>query len=246
MIEHHRFLGFRDTASAAGVAVHQIPIEFLAERLSSLPFPLGLAARDDRRALNVIQICQDKGFLVPEEIAVIGVDNMEIICDLAPVPLTSVDNNMEGKGYEAAALLDRLMDGEAAPAEPIVVPIKGVVIRASTDTLAIPDPDAARALQFLRQNYRDPITAGQAIKSLSKSPRQVSEIFRQYVGHSINHELTRLRIAYAKELLLDPKKKVEGIAAESGFGSLAYFVRIFHSITGQTPGEYRRRGLAQG
>jgi LacI family transcriptional regulator len=197
-------------------------------------------AGNDLNALTTIRLVRDLGYLVPEEVAVVGVDDTEILCDLAPVQLSSVNCNFEQQGYEAAALLERLMNGGAAPAEPIIISPRGVTWRRSTDTLAIPDLDTAKALRFLRDHHSEPIAIKNVRAELTGSLRHVQGVFRKHVGRTMAEELTRLRVTHAKELLADPKMKIDSIALASGFASRFHFIRSFQRVMAQSPSAYRR------
>ena len=127
------------------------------ETIARLPKPLGVVIPSDDVGPRLLQACDEAGVAVPEQVAILGCDNDPLVCDYAPIRLSSVDNDWDRIGYEGARLLDRIMDGEAAPSEPILIPPKTVVTRQSTDILAIPDPQIARALRFIWQHFAEPI-----------------------------------------------------------------------------------------
>jgi LacI family transcriptional regulator len=239
IIERRRRNGFAEAVKAANRQFHALDFSRLAAHLSSLPKPLGLMAANDANALSVIIACQDAGFSVPEEIAVVGVDDTDILCDLAAIPLTSVNCNFEQLGYEAARLLDRLMDGGHRPRNPIVLAPSGVTVRRSTDTISIPDLDSTRFLRFLRDHFREPLSLEQSALDLGVSLRRVQNHFRVHVGRTLIQELTRLRVVHAKKLLPDRKLKLEVIATESGFSNRFHFIRSFERVTGMTPKRWR-------
>jgi LacI family transcriptional regulator len=240
LLEQHRRLGFQRAVEAAGAKFHALTPRSLKRTIARLPKPMALLAVNDPNALEVILACRDAGFRVPEEFAVMGIDDTEIICDLAAVPLTSINCNYERQGYEAAALLDRLMDGERKPSAPIIVPPRGVTVRRSTDIVAIPDLDTARVLRFMRDHYRECRSIQQIVRELGVPLRRVHDLFRQHVGRSLLQELTRLRVEHAKKLLTDPDLKLEAIGLESGFSNRFHFVRAFRRVAGQTPRAWRR------
>ncbi len=249
-LERQRRQAFQRTAAEGGAEFHALTPRLLQRMIARLPKPLALCAVNDPNALEVIRLCRDAGFRVPEEIAVMGVDDSEIICDLAAVPLTSINCDFERQGYEAAALLDRLMDGGRKPSEPLLVLPRGVTVRRSTDTVAIPDLDTARVLRFLRDRFRERWSIQQVARELAVPLRRVHTVFREHVGHTLLQELTRLRVAHAKKLLADSELKLEAVAIESGFSSRFHFIAAFRRVTGLTPKAYRgkntRRPLAPG
>lgn len=240
LLEQHRRLGFQRAVEAAGATFHALTQRSLRRMIARLPRPMALLAVNDPNALEVILTCRDAGFRVPEEFAVMGIDDTEIICDLAAVPLSSINCNYERQGYEAAALLDRLMDGERKPAAPIVIPPRGVTVRRSTDIIAIPDLDTARVLRFMRDHYRECRSIQQIVRELDVPLRQVHSRFREHVGCTLLQELTRLRVAHAKKMLRESKLKLEAIGLESGFSSRFHFVQAFRRVTGQTPKAWRQ------
>ncbi len=242
-IEADRQRGFREAVEEAGARFHSLTLRGLRRSIATLPRPLALFALNDPNALQVILICRDAGYHVPEEFAVIGVDDTDIICDMAAVPLSSVDAGFEDQGYQAAALLDRMMDGDRDIPPVTAIAPKGVTVRRSTDTVAIPDLDAARVLRALRDRYCDGSNVQQILSDLDVPVRRIHEIFRRYVGRTMLQELTRLRIEHAKKLFADPKLKLETIAHESGFANRFHFVKAFRRTTGVAPRAYRNRLL---
>jgi LacI family transcriptional regulator len=240
-LEKSRRLGFQQTVDRAGREFHALTPQSLVRDIGRLPRSMALLAVNDPNALEVVRICRDAGFSVPEDFAVMGIDDTEIICDLAAVPLSSIDCNFERQGYEAAALLDRLMDGQPPPTDPIVVPPKGVTVRRSTDTVAMPDADAARMLRFMRDHYREKQTIQQAAAAADVSLKRTNILFRRHVGRSMFQELTRLRLEHAKALMGDPKLKLESIALESGFSNRFHFAQAFQRAIGKPPRVYRQQ-----
>lgn len=239
-LEEQRRLGFQRAVERGGGDFHALTPRTLIRQFPRLPRPMALLAVNDLNALQVLQTCRDAGYAVPEEFAVLGVDDTEIICDLAAVPLSSINCNFEQQGYQAAALLDQLMDGKSKPAAPMIVMPRGVTVRRSTDTIAIPDPDTARLLRFLRDHYRSPRSIQEIARELAVPLRRAHGQFRRHVGRTPLQELTRLRVEHAKRLLPDVRLKLATVGLESGFSNRFHFVQAFRRITGRTPRAYRR------
>jgi LacI family transcriptional regulator len=216
--------------------------EHLCGWLRRLPKPAGIMACNDIRGLQVLNACRRAGMAVPEQVAVIGVDNDEVLCQLANPPLSSVVQDTVKIGYEAAALLSRMMDGEPPGQTELYVEPLGIALRRSTDTLVIPHAETARALSFLRRHYHKPITLKDLAAELSVTLRSIQGIFKAHVGRSLHGELDRLRVGRAKELLRDSALKLESVAAACGFSNPRQFRRTFLRETGQTP-QQRRRDL---
>jgi LacI family transcriptional regulator len=229
---------------------HQFTVEFeqegmesedhLARWLESQPKPVGIMACNDIRGQQVLNACRRAGIPVPEQVAVMGVDNDEVLCELSDPPLSSVAPDTRRIGYEAAALLDRLMRGKAARRKDYYVPPVGIVTRRSTDTLVIPHPAAAQALSFLRRHYQEPITLKDVAGGLRVTLRSIQDVFKAHVGATLHGELDRLRIGRAKDLLQDSALKLAAIATACGFSNQRHFRRTFLRQTGQTPQQYRQ------
>jgi LacI family transcriptional regulator len=215
-------------------------IRWLARRLKSLPKPAALLAEIDDYAIEVVQAAVSAGIHVPEELAVLGVGNDELRCPLAPVPLSSINDNEQGIGQQSAALLEQLMNGRPAPQQPLIVPPLGVVTRQSTDILAIDHPMVARALKAIREQFHQPLTAEGMIASVPMSRRRLHDAFVRALGRSVAEELTRLRVNHAKRLLSETPSKLHEISSACGFNSEARLVIVFTRQTGMTPGEYRK------
>lgn len=235
-IESYRHL-FTDSTAA-----HQ----WLVQAITDLPKPVGIMITSDDQAPRLMQACDDAGLSVPEEVAVLGCDNDPMVCDYAPVPLSSVDNDWDSVGYEAARLLDQIMNGGAAPTEPVLIPPKGVVTRQSTDILAVPDPVIARALRFIWKHFAEPIGTPEVAAAVGLNRRKLERDFRQYLHRTVNGEITRVRIDFAKKLLKETNEGTETIALKSGFSSAANFSNTFNRITGTRPGAFRRGNAAGG
>jgi LacI family transcriptional regulator len=220
----------------------------LARWLSDLPRPIGLLACDDERGREVLEACRVGGRQVPEEIAVVGVDNDELLCELADPPLSSVALNAEAGGYRVAALLDQMMRtrlrGRAARTKPrrlLIEPLR-VVTRRSTDMIAQGDPEIAAALRFLQDHAGELIRVGDVVKRLMISRRALEIRFRNAVGRTVREELERIRLERAKRLLLETDHSITRVAEAAGFNSPSYLAQVFRRHVGQTPARYRMQG----
>ena len=154
----------------------------LAEWIGSLPRPLGLIACNDIHGLRALDACRRAQLAVPEEVAVIGADNDAELCDLSDPPLTSIEFNRERAGYEAAALLDCLMMGDAPSSAAILIPPRGVITRQSTDILAISDRYVAQAVHVIRRRACSGIDVQSVLEELPLSRRSLEERFRRISG----------------------------------------------------------------
>jgi LacI family transcriptional regulator len=214
--------------------------EEIAAWVSGLPKPIGVMACNDDRGIQVTDACRRAKVLVPDEVAVIGVDNDEILSNLSNPPLSSVDINTPRIGYEAAALLSRMMAGKPAPAQPVFLAPRGVVARGSTDVLATSDRDLALAIRFLREHACEGLRLKEAPSQILLSLRTLERRTYELLGRSPREEVMRVRLERAKQLLTETDLLVGVIAAKSGFSQAKYFSQAFHAKLGVTPGQYRQ------
>jgi LacI family transcriptional regulator len=212
----------------------------LSSWLSGLPKPLGLMACNDDRGREVLEACRAAHLRVPEEIAVIGVDNDSLLCDLASPPLSSVVFNAERGGYEAAAHLERMMAGEDRQPRQIVVEPLYVVSRHSTDMLALDDPDVSTALRFIRRRAGHRVHVSEIAESVGLSRRTLEVRFRKALGRSLNAEIQRVRMEKVKQLLSETDWPLAKVAESAGYTDCSYLHQVFKEQVGMTPAKYRR------
>lgn len=207
--------------------------------LRSLPRPVGVMACNDMRGQHVLDACQRIDLAVPEEAAVIGVDDDRLLCNLCHPPLSSVVPNAERVGYEAAALLDRLMAGEKPPGTPVTVEPLGVKTRQSTDVLAIDDADVAAVVRLIRERACTGLSMKEVMRSAAMSRSVLERRFREQLGHSPQAEIRSVQIKRVKQLLAESDLPLARIAALAGYPHPEYMSVVFKRETGQTPGRYR-------
>jgi LacI family transcriptional regulator len=216
----------------------------IGEWLAGLPRPVGVFACNDLRGQHVLDACQRIGLAVPEEVAVIGVDDDVLLCELCDPPLSSVVPNPERIGYESAALLDRLMAGEKPQRDEWLIEPLGVTTRQSTDVLAIDDPHVAAAVRFIREHACTGATVADILAQVPLSRTILERRFRKYLGRSPQAEIRSVQLKRVKQLLAETDLRLERIAELAGYEHPEYLSVVFKRETGQTPGEYRRQ--AQG
>lgn len=213
----------------------------VAAWLGDLPLPCGVFAVSDYRARHVLDACRQAELKTPEQIAVIGVDNEQVICEHVSPTLTSVARNDRLEGYRAAELLDRLMQGEEVAGPESGVPPLGVVERESTAAFAVSDPRLRKALAYLHENIEDPITVEELADHAEVSRRWLEYEFRSVLGETPYQYVRRQRLIRAKRLLSDePNAKIYQIAQRTGFSSVKQLTVAFQQAFGATPGEFRK------
>ncbi len=249
---------FQDTVEAAGRPCHtftgrhgnarrweSLQQELMAW-LDSLPKPVGLMACNDLRARHVLEACQRLGLAVPGDVAVLGVDNDQLICELTRPSLSSIDQSARRIGYESAALLERMMTarrGESSASgdvpTKVVVPPIGVVARVSTDTLASDDDVVVAMLQALRASPWQKPRAASIAAAHGLSPATLEHRFQAAVGRSIHAEFVRQRMQQLRRLVVETDLPLKTVAVQAGFPSLQYMTTFVRRHTGTTPARLR-------
>lgn len=209
--------------------------------LHELPKPVAIFGSNDLTGARIAKICVEQGIDVPEEVAVLGVDNDETICLFGGLPLSSIMVPHERLGYLAAMLLDRIMKGEPCDDIPRRLPPLHVINRISTEHLAVRDEVVKRSLQFIRERVEHGVQVQDICASLKVNRRSLERRFREQLGHSPAQEIMRARLDRAKELLLSTYEPIEIVAGKSGFLETRTFLRNFRKLQGMTPTEFRQR-----
>lgn len=211
----------------------------LSQWLASLPKPIGLFCCNDDRGRQVLEAAMAKGIKVPDEVAVIGMDNDDLLCELCDPPLSSVALNASRGGYEAAKLLDGLMSRRIRKPRQILVEPLWVARRQSTDVLAIDDAEVVEALRYIRENSGQPIQVEDVIGAQQISRRSLEIRFRKAIGRSIHEEIQLSRLERAKQLLAETDWSNDRIAAAAGFTCGSYMGQVLRKCIGMTPAQYR-------
>ncbi len=211
----------------------------LLQWVEQLPKPSGVLVCGDSLGPPVLEACRRAGIMLPDEIAVLGVSNDEMLCEMANPPLSSVVSNHRRVGYEAARLLDGMMRGEPPPEGPTYVPPVGVAVRQSTDVWAVDDPDTIAAVRFIRAHACEGISIDNVVEATLVSRSTLKRRFREFLGRSIHDEIVRVQIRQAQELLADTSLSISQVARKTGFAHPEYFTVVFKSTTGKTPRQYR-------
>jgi LacI family transcriptional regulator len=225
-----------------GVGVHwREQQRQLVKWLASLPTPIGLFAVTDYRARQVLDACRQIGLRVPQQVAVLGVDNEEVICVHVQPQLTSVARNNQEEGYHAAAMLDQLIHGKKIDKDEDLIPPLGVVSRQSTETVAFKDARLCEAIEYLNKHIEDPIGVQELASHVGVSRRWMEYAFRDALGESPYQYIRSRRLKLAQHLLEEePGTKIYQVARRTGFTSAKQLSMAFGQEFGQSPREYQR------
>lgn len=251
--------GFDERITGAGYTVHYFenktarPSEselwyykpsLLSQWLLALPKPVAILTCDDRLGQHITEACRHSGIRIPEEVAVLGVDNDEMICELSDPPLSSIAQDAEKGGYDAARLLDRMIRRDIDGFYDIVVRPTQVITRQSTDIYATHDDYIASSLKYIHQNIDKNLQVDEVVRQVALSRRSLEMRFQQVIGYPIYKYIQNLRIEKFAKKLLETDLTVFEIAMDMGFNDSRNIARQFRQVKGCTPLEYRNRYLA--
>lgn len=213
----------------------------ISKWISSLPKPIGIMACNDDRGQHILEACKTAEVHVPEEVAVIGVDNDTLICDLCDPPLTSIALNTIDAGFKTAELMDRLMNGEKMNGQLIPVSATHVVKRQSTDILAVDDKNLINALLYIRENARERISVSDVVNSTSLGRRNLEGKFKQILNRSIMEEARRIRIEQISKILLETDLSITEITSAFSFTEIEHISRYFRKEKNMSMREFRKQ-----
>ncbi|MCB1069142.1 MAG: substrate-binding domain-containing protein [Verrucomicrobia bacterium] len=211
------------------------------QKLLAIDRPAGVFCVDDDDAAGLIRSLIKRNVSIPEEIAVVGVNNDPLTCPYGLVPITSIDPGFENIGYRAAELLDRMMQGKHIPPKTHLVPPRGLVVRRSSDIRAVEDLQVARALRFIWDHPENRKAVADIAAHVKLPIRTLQWRFNKAMGYSLQDEVTKLRIERIKERLIQSDKSIRQIADEMDFSSVQYLIRLFRKETGVSPLKFRRQ-----
>jgi len=240
-----RYRVLKESLKESALGCHYIKAGTDLRLLRSLDTPLAVIACSDERARQVISAAVRLKLRVPEDVAVTGVDNDEALCELAEVPISSVDPNARRIGFEAASMLDALMSGRRVERKLVQIPPAGLIVRSSSDVLAVPDEQVANAMRYMQVHACDPMRVEDMMASLGVSRRTLEKRFRSLIGHTLHDEIRRLQFERARQLLSETDMKIPQIASKCGFRDPKRFTTLFRVEFGAPPVAFRRDARAE-
>jgi len=211
-------------------------------QLELLPRPIGIYTGQDNLAADLVEICGRNNIHVPEEVAILGTDNIELICKSSLVPISSIDANFGELGYRAAQRLQQLMDGEISnDADPVKIEPKGLVRRRSTDVLAVKHPKVAEAIREIKAHLHEPVTIEMICEKIGFSKNGLEKAFRTHLGRTPASELRRMRLDHAKYMLVETDEKIDTIAYQCGYSNSSNLGNAFTKDARMSPRDYRKK-----
>ncbi len=216
--------------------------QVLAEWLKGLKMPLAVLAGNDEQGRHVIEACRLAELRVPEDVAVLGVDNDDIVCELCEPRLSSIAIDSESAGFKAAAILDNLMrSGKTDSDEEIVVQPTYIVQRHSTDILAVEDETVVKAMRFIRKNCRENIGVEDVAAAAAVSRRVLEKRFRRTLDISVLKEIRAAKTRNIIMMLMETDMSISEIAKAMNFPGIDHFARYFKQEEGKSPMAYRKQ-----
>lgn len=212
----------------------------LASWIKKLPKPVAIFCAGDARARSIATVCRDWGFPVPAQVAILGVDNDELLCRLCSPQLSSIDAGAQTVGFEAARLLQRAIHGHPTP-PPVAVPPMRVIVRESSDVFAVEDPHVVTAMRFIRDHVPDGVNVKQLMQHLPVSRRKLELAFRKHLGRTLHEEILLAKFHRAVRLLVDEHLSLSQIAEQCGMTHPSRLNHLIREQTGMTPMQYRRK-----
>jgi LacI family transcriptional regulator len=230
------------TSSVLDAPVHnrELQEKRIATWLMSLPKPVGIMVSHDTQGVQILDACRRASIRVPADVAVVSVDNDTVLCELAATPLSSLDQNVQRLGYEAAAMLDLMMSGKKIPIKNYFIEPNYVVPRQSSDVIAVDDKQLVKAIQFVRENACSGINVDDVSRAAGMSRRILEKKFARILGRAPLEEIQEVRYQRVRQLLLETNHVLPRIAELTGFQYTEYLVRFFKKRSGMTPALYRR------
>lgn len=245
-----RLQGFRQRLAEAGFECpvfngrYRTAIQYshiqreLVAWLRTLPTPVGLMGCYDYRARHVLEACKIAGLRVPDDVAVIGVDN-DAVCDLCDPPLTSIEQGCFQIGYTAATVLDGMMSGHKPKRLRHIIPPVGLITRASTDLVYVADPGMADAMRWIREEACRGLQVDAVAERLKISRSTLDNRFKKLIGRTADQEIRRVRLDRAKELLSRTSLPILEVARQAGYGNVQYLHAVLRRDSRTTPARYR-------
>lgn len=231
-----------ESAEAAGHRFSRVDVadDVPIDWVRALPLPVGILAGNDRYAWHAVDACRSLNLRVPEDVAILGVDNDVLLADLVRPTLSSIRPAAFGVGFEAGKMLTELLGGAESRLQPTLVAPEGVETRHSTDVLVLEDDAVADAVRFIRERAGEAISVEDVLDASATGRRTLERRFKAALGRSLHDEIRRVRMDRACQLLRDTSLDMPTVAERCGYVSQARLSTVFRQVMGKTPTEFRR------
>ncbi len=237
--------GGYDSVDAFNLQAAGEGVEELAQWLRGLPRPVAVMAVNDEVALAVTRACRAAKLKIPDECAVVGVDNDPVVCGMSFPPLSSVRVQQHQAGYDAAALLGKLMRGASPKSMEVVSRAGELVLRQSSDIFSVDDDAVCKALRFIHEHVDRPIQVDEVAQAAGLYRRGLERRFHKYMDHTILEVCREARASHIARVLRESQLSLEEIAYQCGFSQSSHMTRFFTTVRGETPSAYRKRVSAR-
>lgn len=241
--EHHgvkcHLLRYSHIAEEPNKQRYERRISELKTWLAGLPKPVGILTNNDFVGSFITTMCQSAKLTIPEQVAILGCGNNELICERTLVPISSIEMGRKAQGAMAMTLLNRLVNGETITESPVIIPPVGVIERESTNILAVPNALVAKVLKFIWNNLELQLSIDDIAKTHGVSRSKLDHCFRRCLGRSPSAERHRKRLERCAELLRNSNLNIAEIADIAGFPNVSYLHRSFRKKFGMTLKKYR-------
>jgi LacI family transcriptional regulator len=214
--------------------------EWLIGHLKGAPKPIAIFVANGALAVEVQELCDQVGLSVPDEVAIVGIEDYLLPIGGTNRSISGVDTNLEEQGYLGAALLDRMMKGGEMPAQPVRIPPARIIIRKSSDIFAVSHPGISRALNFIAKHFSEAISVNDVAKVAGMSVRGLHQAFGEHIHCTPGAKIREIRLGLAKKLLSESEEKIESIAKQCGYPNINTFFIAFQKAEEMTPGAYRK------
>lgn len=214
--------------------------DWLLQHLANSTKPIAIFVANGALAVEVQEVCDQAGIPVPDDVAIVGIEDYLLPIGGANRSISGVDTNLEEQGYQGAALLDRMMKGGQMPMEPVRIAPARIIVRKSSDIFAVAHPGVSRALNFIAKSYAEMISVNDVAKVAGMSVRGLHQAFGEHINCTPGEKIREIRLGVAKKLLAESEEKIEFIAQQCGYPNINTFFIAFQKAEGMTPGVYRK------
>lgn len=236
----HRSVHLLEREYSVSVAAWESFSEELDRFIDALEPSTGVCVSDDFLARFIIERCVKRGLRIPQDIAIVSMENEPLVCEFKTPTLSSIDVGYKQVGMQAAQRLERIIKEPAKnEIDPLWLPPREIIERQSTDAFGVGDPGVEACLRFIAKNAHRQLSVDDVASHAGMSRRTLERRFKDVVCQTVGEEITRLRIEHAKRKLFDAQLPIKSIAHQSGFRDSSQMCAVFQRELGMSPGQFR-------